>query len=105
MPFRPSMMGSDGSGDWNIFNWSDSDAKDQIFGTVSHIEGNKITITDNGGKDRIVFSGSNTVIMLGGEVIGLLTLAEGQSITAFGTLTKDGELAARAIRVSTALQY
>ncbi len=71
----------------------------QIFGKITKIEGNKITVSDNGGKDQAIFSQSNTNIIASGTEISIQDLKPGQNINALGTLNKDNTLAAQIIQV------
>lgn len=76
------------------------DAPNKVFGAILKIEGVKITVLDNGGKERVVLSNSDTLIITQKGEISLSELKTGQDINAFGKLDKDGGLIAETISVS-----
>lgn len=71
----------------------------RLFGVVSKIEGNKISIKDNSAAEVAVLSQATTVITSTGIEIGLSSLKAGQNIVSYGTLNKDGQLEAKSIDV------
>lgn len=82
---------------YGMINWNGDDWKagTKIFGVITKIEGNKITVTDNGGKDAVIISTSGTVIVSGRDEIALGALKVGQTVNAAGSLNKDGQLEAK----------
>ena len=71
----------------------------RLFGIVSKIEGNLITITTNAAKEQVVVSAAETVIMVGDKEVGISTLKEGDSGVFFGTMNGDSQLEAKAIKM------
>lgn len=76
---------------------SGKQAVNRLFGTITGIEGNKITILDNANQKRIVLSQADTIITASGIEMGLSTLEVEQNIIVFGSLDKDGQLLAKII--------
>lgn len=98
--FGNSMMSR---GEWGMMsNWLGKDQKGavKVFGTISKIDGNKITVLDNGGKEKIVLSVSETRIFSSSAEIGLAALKAGWSVSAVGSLDKDGQLQAKYISIT-----
>jgi hypothetical protein len=83
-------------GKWRAEN---KEGASRIFGSILKIEGAKITISDNGGKEQVVLSGSDTVIMTQSGEISLSNLKAGQTLTAFGKFNKDNQFEAETISV------
>jgi len=71
----------------------------RLFGVVNKVEGNLITITTNAAKDQVVVSVAETVIMVGEKEVGLSTIKEGDNAVFFGTMNKDSQLEAKAIKM------
>jgi len=69
----------------------------KAFGSITSIEGNKITLTDNGGGAVAVLSTANTTILAGQEEVSLNALASGQDIRVVGTMNASNELEAKYI--------
>ena len=74
-------------------------ATSRIFGTITAIDGNKITIYDNGGTDQPVLSLAGTIITSGGKEVGLKTLAAGDNIVVQGAMNADNVFEAKMIIV------
>jgi hypothetical protein len=70
-----------------------------ISGVISKIDGNNITITDNGNQEKVIVSNSDTRITLNGNQASLPSLKAGQNITAKGEM-KDNQLQAAVISVT-----
>ncbi|MGE5298281.1 MAG: DUF5666 domain-containing protein [Acidobacteriaceae bacterium] len=70
-----------------------------IFGTISNIQGNKITITNNSGQQQDVITQSTTLIIENGSQIGLNGLKSGQNIIVSGTTDSNNQITARIIQV------
>lgn len=70
-----------------------------ISGVISKIDGNSITITDNGNQEKVIVSNSDTRITLNGNQASLPSLKAGQNITAKGEM-KDNQLQAAVISVT-----
>ncbi len=52
----------------------------KLFGTITKVEGNKITLTDNAAKEQVVYTQSNTTITNTTTLIGLTGLKAGQNV-------------------------
>lgn len=102
---RGMMFGGDDineSGGWGMMNrWigRTQNSAVYLFGAITKIDGNKITLVDNGGKEQVVVTASDTVIYGASGEISLSSLKAGQSIRAGGATNKDGQLSAKEIRV------
>ena len=72
-----------------------------MAGIVTKVEGNKITLTDNGGKTQIITTSSNSIIVVDGQEAGLNSLKAGQYLRATGTRGKDSSFTAKMIQAST----
>lgn len=105
MGFRSGMMGGFGYGtqsigkSWMMGSYDRDDAGNlqKAFGSITSIEGNKITLTDNGGNAVSVLSTANTTILAGQEEVSLNALASGQDIRVLGTMNGSNQLEARYI--------
>lgn len=106
MGWRSNAIGDYGSGtrslgrSWMMGGYGD-DAKgsQKVFGVITHIEGTKITILDNGGNTAVVLSASDTTILAGETEISLRGLVTGQDVSVLGTTDANGEVHARYIYV------
>jgi hypothetical protein len=84
-PFaQPGMMGR--VWNQNPANGIPQLGQDQLSGTITKIEGNRITITDNAGKEQVILSQSDTSIKSSTGPVSLTNLKTGANITAVGTL-------------------
>ncbi len=73
----------------------------RLFGAITKIEGNKITVMTNAAQEQIVLSQTDTVIALPtDEEIGLAALKAGQNIIVTGTLNDDMTVNAEWITVA-----
>lgn len=70
-----------------------------LFGTVSKIEGNKVTVKDNSGREQTVLTTSGTVIYAANRPIGLSQLKAGWNVTVEGA-ARNGQLEASVIWVN-----
>ena len=77
-------------------------AATSMFGVITKIEANKITVSDNAAKSQVVLSQSDTVIQSGAGEVALGTLKVGQTVLSVGALDKDGQLLAKFMRVMAA---
>lgn len=71
----------------------------RIFGSIGKVEGAKITVIDNGAKERIVMSQSSTMISSSTGFLGLSLLKPGQTVMVMGKLAADGSVLADMIRI------
>lgn len=71
----------------------------RLFGTITKVDGNKITVTNNAAQESIVVSQTSTVILSATSEIGLSSLKTGLSIVSSGLLNKDNQLEAQIIKV------
>lgn len=72
---------------------------ERVFGVISKIEKNKITIINNASQEQVVFSQADTVIVASSTEIGLASLQVGQNVVVLGTPDKDNVLTAKLINV------
>lgn len=72
----------------------------QVFGTISKVEGNKITLRNNEAKDQMVLSLATTVIVANGTEVPLSSLKADQNVVVMGAVNKDTQqVEARMIKV------
>jgi hypothetical protein len=71
----------------------------RLFGTISKIEGNKITITDNAAMEGVVLSQQSTVIVANGVEAGLASLKAGQNVVVVYSLNQEKQMVAATISV------
>ncbi len=82
------------------WGWGKDDQKmTRVFGAITKIEGNQITILNNAAKNEIVLSLSTTVITSSSTEIGIGALKAGQNIAALGSLNANNMFEARIIQV------
>jgi len=84
---------------WNQLRSVSSDGGIGVFGTVTKVSGNEITLTDNGNKEKSVLSTSATTIISAGEVSTLGEIKEGQTIYTYGSLNDKNQIEATWISV------
>ncbi len=83
------MMGHGRSGGKEgFFGKGDERENAGLFGVISKIEGNQITITDNAGKPEIIVSLPSTLIVSGNMPVALAALKVGQNIIVNGDTNK-----------------
>jgi len=70
----------------------------EVVGSITKIDGNKITILNNGNAEQVVVSTADTQIMAKTGLAGLKDLKTGQSIDAVG-INKDNQIEAKLIRI------
>jgi len=71
----------------------------RIFGIISNIEGNKITVTDNSGGSQIILSQSDTIISTSAGEVGLSILKPGLNIIILGSTNIDNNIIAKIIKI------
>ncbi|MEK7643996.1 MAG: hypothetical protein AAB390_01700 [Patescibacteria group bacterium] len=69
-----------------------------VFGVISNVEKNVITILDNSAAEQTVISFATTTIFSATGEVGLSNLKEGQGIRAVGRLNADNQLEAQIIK-------
>jgi hypothetical protein len=70
-----------------------------LFGEIVKVEGNQITILDNGAKEQMLLSAVDTHITSGTTEVGLSYLKAGQGAVFTGVLDKDKQLTAKLIKL------
>ena len=70
-----------------------------VFGEITQIESNKVTILNNGAAEQVVLSMPDTKITLGDKEIGISSLGKGQAGTFAGFYNKDNQLEAKEINL------
>jgi hypothetical protein len=75
------------------------DIPERIFGVITKIEANKITIKNNAAQEQLVVSQADTVIVSATTEVGLASLQVGQNIIVIGSYDKDKVLNARMISI------
>lgn len=95
------MMGLRGviNSGWNSMMGGARQGQISAFGTITKVEGNKITFTDNGNKEGVVLSMTGTTIISDGSVATLSEIKSGQTLSAYGNLNAKSELEATWIEV------
>ncbi len=92
-------------GNMMYFNWNERGEEEQesrtsrIFGAITAIDGNKITVYDNGATDQPVLSLAETMIFSEGKEVGLKALSAGQDVVVNGTMNSENILEAVKITV------
>ncbi|OGH65874.1 MAG: hypothetical protein A3B90_03160 [Candidatus Magasanikbacteria bacterium RIFCSPHIGHO2_02_FULL_41_13] len=71
----------------------------RVFGTITKIEGNQITVLDNAVKNQIILSLSSTIITASSTEVGVSSLKVGQNIAALGAANSDTLFEAKLIQV------
>lgn len=71
----------------------------RYFGTVNRVEGNKITIVDNGSVEMVILSQSSTRIESERGVMGLTELKPGQKVEVIGVRDAENQFLAKVILV------
>jgi hypothetical protein len=71
----------------------------RMFGAVTKVEGNLITIMNNGAAEQVVVSQADTIIMSSSTEVGLAALKAGQNIVVAGVMNKDNQLVAKIINI------
>lgn len=74
-------------------------AQSRLFGTITQIEGNKITVTNNAAQETVVLSQVTTVIVLGETEVGVASLKVGMNLVSTGVFNKDNQLEAQIIKI------
>lgn len=73
--------------------------QERIFGVITKIEANRITIKNNAAEEQIVVSQADTVIVSSTTEVGLASLQVGQNIIVIGSTDKDKVLTAQMISI------
>ena len=71
----------------------------RLFGSITKIDGNKITVLDNGATNQTVVSSSSTIILMPTGEVTLSALKAGQNIECAGSMSKDGTFDAKSIQL------
>jgi hypothetical protein len=71
----------------------------RLFGVIKSINGNQITVTDNGAKDQTFASDADTTIVSSAGEIGLSALKAGQNVILTQTKGADGKAKLQFIQV------
>ncbi len=69
----------------------------RLVGSISKIDGNKITVLDNGAKAQVVMSQAITMIRAATGMISLTNLKVGENVIVMGVTAEDGSVTARSI--------
>lgn len=69
----------------------------QFFGSITRIEGGRITILNNGAQEQAILSQADTVISAQGKAVGISQIVVGQTMSGAGTANADGSIAAKVI--------
>ncbi|MCX6788913.1 MAG: DUF5666 domain-containing protein [Candidatus Jorgensenbacteria bacterium] len=75
----------------------DTRSLEKVFGSITNITGNTISILDNGGNTVSIFSSANTAIFSGQSETSINSLVVGQDASVFGTRDLDGRMRAQYI--------
>ncbi len=70
----------------------------EVFGSVTKVDGTKITVMDNGAKEQVVVSTSATVIYTSTGEAALSSLKAGQTVYVVA-VTNNNQMEAKTIRV------
>ncbi len=71
----------------------------RMFGTITKIEGNNLTLLDNAAAETVVMSTQDTIIIQAGAEVGLATLKVGQNVVVVFSLTEERQQVAKTISV------
>jgi hypothetical protein len=71
----------------------------RLFGNITKIEGNKITVLDNSAKEQVVLSQPSTIIAETETEVGLSSLEPGMNIISVGAMNADNQMLAKIIQV------
>lgn len=94
------MMGRLSKGDDESWGWGKEEQKmSRVFGAITKIEGNQITILDNAVKSEVIVSLSSTIITASSTEVSIASLKAGQNIAALGALNANNLFEARLIQV------
>ncbi len=110
--FNPTMMGSATSAVSSRVNMMDQVVREgekewfnresrsvRLFGTITKVEANQITILDNAAKNDMIVTLSTTIITSSSTEVGLAALKVGQNIVALGTVNPNNVLEAKMIQI------
>lgn len=73
--------------------------QERIFGVITKIEANKITIKNNAAVEQLVVSQADTVIVSSTTEVGIASLQVGHNIIVIGSIDKDNTLTAKMISI------
>lgn len=82
-----------------MLKYNKVDDATNLFGVVTKVEKNLITLLDNSSNEQVVVSLSSTTIVAATGEVGLASIKEGQSLKIVGTMNADKQLEAQVIRV------
>ncbi|MDD2757821.1 MAG: hypothetical protein PHD72_00405 [Patescibacteria group bacterium] len=72
---------------------------ERVFGNISKIEANQITVMNNAAQEQVILSQADTVIFSSSTEVGLASLKVGQNIVVIGEPDKDKKLVAKIINI------
>jgi len=78
---RGGMMGG-------VFGNDENGKATRLFGVISKVENDQITVTNNAGKPEVIFSLPTTIIVSANAEVGLSSLKAGQNIVVMGSTNK-----------------
>lgn len=71
----------------------------RMFGTITKIEGNLITVTDNAAEEQMVLSKQQTIIVVASKEVGLSALKVGENVVVIYSTDDAGQMEAETISV------
>ncbi len=80
-------------------NWDRDSHTTRLFGTITKVEANQITVLDNAAKTDMIVTSATTVITSSSTEIGLSSLKAGQNIVAVGVVNANNILEAKLIQL------
>jgi hypothetical protein len=91
------MMGFEKGGSWG--EEKEGKGMTRLFGVITKIDGNKITILDNGAKEQTFLSQPATTIMTATGEVGLSALKAGQNVILLQEKGEDKKLELKLVQV------
>jgi hypothetical protein len=82
-----------------VFGFTADSHAVRLFGNITKIEGNKITVLDNSAKEQVVLSQPSTIIMETENEIGFSSLEPGMNIVSVGAMNAGNQMLAKTILV------
>ena len=81
--------------------WGREDKTDvvRIFGTIVKVDGNMVTVLNNGAKEQVVVSTADTVIMSSSTEVGLSALKSDLGAVFVGSMNTENQLEAKLIQL------
>jgi len=96
---RPGMMIKLMSAEEGAYGLTVQSHAIRLFGNITKIDGNKITVLDNSAKEQVILSQPETIITATGTEVGVASLKAGMNIVSIGAMNADNQLLAKTIRV------